>query len=441
MLGLLLVVALTGAACGGGGDEGGTTGGTGGSPSALSLPDLTGQKISVVAVWTGAEQENFEKVLAAFDEATGAETTFQSAGSADLSTFLGGKIEGKNPPDVAMLPNPGLMTQFADQGALQPIDDVAGDLVDANFAPIWRELGTVDGQLYGVYFKAANKSTFWYNKNVFSQAGVQPPATWDELATTSQTVSDFGVTPFGIDGGSGWPLTDWFENVYIRTAGPEMYDKLAKHEIPWTDPSVKTALETLAQVWKGEWIAGGTSGALNAQFPDTIPRVFSEPPEAAMYYEGDFVAGVIGSETNATLGTDADFFDFPSISNTSPAVVGGADVAVLLKDSPGGKALMQYLASPEAAEVWVKLGGFISPNKNVSLEVYPDDIIRRAAQALIAAQDSFRFDMSDLQPAEFGGTTGQGMFKAFQDFLRDPTDTDGVMQYLESSAADAYKGG
>src|SRR5690606_30760712 len=135
------------------------------------------------------------------------------------------------------------------QGALQPIEDVAGEEIDENYDEIWRELGTVDGELYGVWFKAANKSTVWYNVPVFEDAGVEPPEDWDGFLDTSQTIADFGVTPVAIGAADGWVLTDWFENVYLRTAGPDLYDQLATHEIPWTDPSVTDALTTLGELF------------------------------------------------------------------------------------------------------------------------------------------------------------------------------------------------
>lgn len=427
--------ALVGAACGGGGGGGASPSGPGASASAAGLGNFKGQSLTVAGVWTGAEQSAIQKVLAAFDQQTGASTTFASAGSTDMTTFLGTKIQGGNPPDVAFLPNPGLATQFVQQGVLKPIDDVVGSQVDQNWGSNWRQLGTFNGKLYGLFFKAANKSTFWYNKQSFSQAGVQPPTDWPGLVRVAGTVSDSGTPPFAIDGGSGWPLTDWFENVYIRTAGPDMYDKLTKHEIKWTDPTVTTALQTLAQVWKSDWILGGTGGALQATFPTDTGKVFASPPQAAMTYEGNFVQFAITSGQQ-----NAAFFQFPSINGSQPSIITGADMAVLLKDSPAAKALMKYLATPQAAEIWAKVGGgFISPNKQVPTSVYPDANTRLAAQQLTQAQ-TVRFDMSDLQPAAFGGTTGQGEFKGFQDFLRNPSDTQGVQSYLEAQATKAYGG-
>jgi alpha-glucoside transport system substrate-binding protein len=407
--------------------------------SASGAPDLSGQTVEVAATWTSAEQRNFEKVLDLFEQQTGATTQFVSTGD-DIAAYLGPKIEGGKPPDVAILPQPGVLASFAREGDLTPIEDFAGTLVDENYAPGAREVGTVDGKLYAVWFRAAQKSTVWYNTHVFDDAGVEPPTTWDELVTTAQTISDSGVPPYSIGVDVGWPMSDLFENIYLRTAGPEKYDQLARHEIPWTDQSVKDALAKMADVvGNSDDIAGGTQGALQTDFNGSVDQMFADPPAGAMLFEGNFVAGVITGETKAKVGTDADFFDFPSIDGSPPAVMGGGDLAVLLDDTPAGEELIKFLATPEAAEVWAGLGGYISPNKNVDISAYTDPVDQRIAQALIDAGDSVRYDLSDLQPTEFGATTGQGIWGILTDFVNDPSDVDGTAQKLEAAAKAAYK--
>lgn len=419
-----------------GGASGGSTGGSTGGGT-VALPKLDGQTLEVAAVWTGDEQKNFLQVVKPFEEQTGATIKYTSTGD-QIASVLTPRVKGGSPPDVAFLPQPGLMAQFAQSGALKPVTNEVSSAVDQNYAPVWKDLGTIDGKLYGVWFKASNKSTVWYNVKSFSDAGVQPPKTWDEFIKAAQTLSDAGQEPVAVGGADGWTLTDWFENVYLSQAGPDMYDKLTKHEIKWTDDSVKKALETLAQLWGDpKLLAGGTSGSLQTDFPTSVTKVFSNPPKAAMVYEGDFVAGVITSSTKAKLGTDAKFFPFPAVGD-KPAVVGGGDVAVAFKDNPGAMALLQYLASPQAAEIWVKAGGFTSPNKNVSFDAYPDQISSDVAKSLIDAGDSFRFDMSDQAPSAFGGTKGAGEWKDLADFLRNPKDVQGAMQALEADAAKAY---
>lgn len=429
---LLVGAALVMTGCGGG-DDGAASGSGGGDDAAASFE---GEQLEVAAVWSGAEQQAFEQVIAAFEEKTGADVTFTSTGD-DIATVIGTRVQGGDPPDVAVLPQPGLLADFVEQGALTPLNEDVEAAVDENYASVWKDLGSVEDELYGVWFKAANKSTVWYRTDAFEQAGVEPPETWDDFVTTARTLADAGVAPVAIAGGDGWTLTDWFENVYLRVAGPEKYTQLANHEIPWTDPTVLTTLETLAELWGQErLVAGGPQGALQTSFPQSVTKVFGTK-EAAVVYEGDFVAGVISGETEATVGEDAQFFPFPSVDGSEPAVVGGGDVAVLMEDSEVGQAFMEFLASPEAPSVWVGIGGFTTPNRNVDLSEYPDDISRQVAEQLVEAE-TFRFDLSDLAPPEFGGTPSQGMWQALQDFLRNPSQVQQTAQRLEQAAAAAY---
>ncbi|MEV7142200.1 ABC transporter substrate-binding protein [Streptomyces tauricus] len=434
-------VALTLTACGGDDDkkdDGGESGSK--AASSVQLPKLDGQKLEVAAVWTGPEQDNFTAVLDEFEKRTGAEVAYVPTGN-NTSTFLGTKIEGGKPPNVAFLPQVGVLHQFAQKGWVKPMGTEAQAQLDKNFSKGWQDLGAYEGKQYGVYAKAANKSLVWYNTAAFEAAGITAePKTWDEFVQTAQTLSDAGSPAVSIGGQDGWTLTDWFENVYLSQAGPEKYDQLAKHEIKWTDPTVKEALTTLAQLWgKNDLIAGGSAGALRTEFPKSVTNTFSGDTPAGMVFEGDFVAANINADTKAEIGTDAKVFPFPAVGDESPVVSAG-DVAVALKDDKGSQALLTFLASTDAAEIWAAQGGFISPNKEMDQEKYKDDVARDISKALLAAGDDFRFDMSDQAPAAFGGTEGTGEWKALQDFLKTPSDVEGAQQALETSAAKAYKG-
>ena len=433
-------LALTG--CGGDGkkksdDESGK--GTD-SASTVELPKLDGENISVAAVWTGPEQENFTKVLDEFEKRTGAEVSFVPTGN-DTSTFLGTKIQGGKPPNVAFLPQVGVLHQFADKGWIKPLGAEAQAQLDKNFSAGWKDLGAYQGKQYGVYAKAANKSLVWYNTAAFEAAGItEEPKTWDDFVQTAQTLSDAGWPAVSVGGADGWTLTDWFENIYLSQAGPEKYDQLAAHEIKWTDPTVKEALTALAELWgKDELLAGGSKGALQTEFPKSVTQTFNGDTPAAMVFEGDFVAANINADTKAKIGTDAKVFPFPAVGDESPVVSAG-DVAVALKDDKASQALLAFLASTDAAEIWAAQGGFVSPNKEMDRKTYQDDVTRDIAEAVLAAGDDFRFDMSDQAPAAFGGTQGQGEWKGLQDFLKNPSDVEGAQQALEAFAADAYKG-
>ncbi|WP_406836784.1 ABC transporter substrate-binding protein [Streptomyces sp. AHU1] len=427
-----LALALGATACGGGPVSAG-----GGDKS------LDGQTITVAGVWSGSEQKNFQKVLDAFTEKTGAKTQFVSTGD-NVSTVIGSKIEGGKAPDVVMVPQVGVLQQFAKQGWLAPLSKTAGAAVDANYASVWKNYGSVDGTLYGLYFKAAHKSTVWYSPDALDQAGVEPPTTYDALLKAGHTVSDSGLAAFSVAGQDGWTLTDWFENIYLSQAGPEKYDALATHRIKWTDPTVVEALTTLGKLFKDKQLmAGGQKGALNTDFPGSVEKVFGPEPEAGMVYEGDFVAGVAKDQFGRKIGEDANFFPFPAVDGGKAPVVSGGDAAVVLKDGKNRKAAMrflEYLTTPEASAVWAGAGGFLSPNKKLDLASYGDDVTRETAKSLVAAGDSVRFDMSDQAPAAFGGTKGAGEWKILQDFLRDPSDPEGTAAELESAAAKAYKG-
>ena len=264
------------------------------------------------------------------------------------------------------------------------------------------------------------------------------PATYDDLLADAKTINASGVPAYSIGGADGWTLTDLFENIYIRTAGAEKYDQLAKHEIPWTDQSVKDALAEMAKiVGDTDNIAGGQAGALQTDFPTSVNNVFSATPKAAMVLEGDFVPGVAGEGNPLEPETGFNVFPFPEIGDSGKAVVGGGDLVVLFKENPAAQAFIEYLTTPEASEIWAKRGGFSSPNKNVDASVYPDPIQQTTAGA-IGEADTFRFDLSDLQPSAFGGTVGQGLFKLFQDFLKTPTDIDGITTQMEAAAAKAF---
>ncbi|MFD9698113.1 ABC transporter substrate-binding protein [Lentzea sp. NPDC059081] len=400
--------------------------------------ELKGSTVDVVGTWTGDEQVAFEAVLAEFSKETGATARYTAAGD-ELPTVLQTRVQGGTPPGVALVPQPGLVEQFVKQGVLKPANADVQKAVADNYAQTWRLLGSVGGTLYGVTFKVADKSTVWYDENAFQTAGAGVPKTWEEFLSTGKTLSDSGVSALSIGGADGWTLTDWFENVYLRTAGPEKYDQLARHEIPWTDPSVRKALETLAMLFGDQkLIDGGSSTALQTDFAKSVTNVFGDPSKAAMVFEGDFVAGVVRASTKADVGGRAKFFPFPSVGGSPEGAVVGGDIAVQFRDDQATNELMRFLATPEAGEVWAKKGGFLSPNKSIAIESYVDKVSQDLATQLVKAGDNVRFDMSDLTPASFGGTKGAGMWKDLQDFLADPTKIDATMTSLEANAVKAY---
>ena len=431
VLALMFAVSVLAAGCGGDDDEGGAETGateTGGEAAVSG-------SISVMSTWGGPEQASFQAVIDGFTEQNpDVDVSYDSAGDA-LPTVLSTAVEGGSPPDVAVVPQPGLVQQYVDRGALQPIDFVT-DALGENFSESVTQVGEFEGQQYAFLFKAANKSTVWYNVQAFENAGVEPTETWDDFLASAETIKASGLPAFSLGGAEGWTLTDLFENIYLRTAGADMYGQLSRHEIPWTDQSVKDALtEMAAIVGDPDNIAGGTEAALQSDFATSVSNVFAEEPKAAMVLEGDFVPGVVESPLEPETGYSV--FAFPSINDSPPGVVGGGDMVVMFKDSPAAQAFVQYLATPEAASIWAGRGGFSSANVNVDSGAYADALTAETATA-IAEAESFVFDLSDLQPSEFGATEGQGLWKLFQDFVANPDDVDGIAQQMETAAAAAY---
>jgi alpha-glucoside transport system substrate-binding protein len=427
---LVLGIAWLAAGCGGDDDEAAGTEATtedGGGASG---------SISVMGTWSGEEQASFQAVIDGFTEQNpDVDVQYNSAGDA-LPTVLSTAVEGGNPPSIAAVAQPGLIQDYADRGAVKPIA-FAQDVISENFSESVIQVGTFNDELYGLLFKAANKSTVWYNVQAFEDAGIEPPTTWEDFLAAAETLKASGIPAYSLGGAEGWTLTDLFENIYIRTAGADMYDQLSRHEIQWTDQSVKDALTEMAKVVGDvDNIAGGTQGALQSDFATSVSNVFAESPKAAMVIEGDFVPGVVESPLEPESGYNV--FPFPSIEDSPPVVVGGGDLFVMFEDNAATQAFIEYLATPEAAQIWAERGGYSSANTNLDTSVYPSPILQETAGA-IAEAETFRFDLSDLQPGEFGGTEGQGLWKLFQDLVNNPDNIDGIAQQMEQAASKAFQ--
>ena len=397
--------------------------------------------VTVLSLWGGSEQEAFQKVLDGFTASTGIPTQYEQA--RDFLPVLRTRLAAGNPPDIAIVPRPGVMVEFARAGDIVPLDGIVGqeiispDTAKANYSQAWIDLGTVDGLLYGIAGKANSKSVMWYRPSTFKELGLKEPKTWDELLAVMEAMKAAGKTPFAGGGKDGWTYTDWFENILVRTAGPDKYDQLVTHQIPWTDPKVKETMERMCDLFCDEAnFVGGAEGANATGFVDGIGLVFGPNPQAEMYYEGGFVGGIaLGNFPNLKPGEDIAFFPFPEIDpQYGSPVVGGGDLAVVFKDTPEVRAFISYVASKEAGEIWAATGAIVSPNKTVDLSVYPNDLARAEAKQLTTAA-VFRFDGSDLMPSSLGGDY---LFTAFQDFVADPNDIDGWLKDVEAFAAQQY---
>jgi alpha-glucoside transport system substrate-binding protein len=399
--------------------------------------------VSFLTTFGGSELDALRVSLDEFTAQTGIQVIVES--NRESTALLRTRVAGGNPPDVALVPRPGFMAELVAQGVLVPLvnaDGSAGLLDPAvltdNYGQAFIDLGTVDGAVYGVLAKANSKSTIWYKPASFAELGVEVPTTWDELIAVQQAYVDAGQTPWSIGGSDGWPLTDWFENIYVRIAGPEKYHQLfVTHEIPWTDESVVQAMEAFRQIVApaDTNLAGGAEGALSTGFIEAANLVFRPDAAAEMYYEGGFMGGIIaGNFPDLVPVEDFNAFLFPAFNDEFGApVVGGGDLLVAFADRPEVAELVAWMAGTEGNTLWAGTGAVVSPNKNVDLSVY--DPLGAIDAEQVANASAFVFDGSDLAPSAVGG---DAMFVALQDFIANPDDLANILQGLEDAAAAAY---
>jgi alpha-glucoside transport system substrate-binding protein len=389
------------------------------------------QTVTVLGVIVGEQQEKFEQALAPFEEETGIDVVYE--GTDAFATLLPVRVESGDAPDIAMFPQPGLMADFAKAGQLIPVTEfMDAETLSTAYPETWLSLGTFDGGLYGIWYRASVKSLVWYSPAAFAANGYEIPETWDELMALSDQIVADGGTPWclGLESGdaTGWPGTDWIEDIMLRTAGPAVYDQWITHEIPFNDDQVKAAFEQFGQVvLNPDYVLGGTTGAISTPFGDSPQGLFEDPPSCYLHRQANFIASFLPEDV--TLGEDVDVFLLPGIDAQFglPVLVAG-DVFGMFNDTPEARALMEYLATPTPHEIWARLGGFLSPHQQVSLEVYPDPVSQKEAEFLTQAE-TIRFDGSDMMP----GVVGTGTFwSGVVDFVAG-TPVDDVLADIEAS--------
>ena len=387
------------------------------SPSAAGSA-AAGSKITVMSLWGGSEQDSFQKVLDAFKAKTGVTATYESVRQ-DYATTLQTRISGGNAPDVAIIPGIGFLRQFARQNSLKKLTDLGIDVnsIKANYPPGILEIGAVDGTQYAIMVKFNSKSTMWFRPDKFKTLGVSTAADWTSFTKLLTDIKAKGTTPLGLGAGDSWTLTDWFENIYVRQAGPEKYDQLFSGKLAWSDASVAAAVDTMKQALNDNFVAGGVTAALGRTFTDGIGQAFTPTGSAVMYYEGGFVGGIATGQTNTALkvGESIDWFDFPAINSNKGVTLGG-DVIAAFTAKPGVKEFIQYMTTADSGAVWAGTGAVLSPIKAVPASAYPNDLAKREA-AQVAGATAVRFDGSDLLPS--GG--GDDMGAALQDALKGKT--------------------
>ncbi len=363
-----------------------------------------GNVVTILGPETGQEAEGFVEAFGPLTERTGIE--IQYSGSRDATTEMNLAVEGGSPPDIGIIPQPGRIVAFAENGDIFPIPQDVLDDVSESYNPFWFELGSYEGAAYGMPNKGDVKSLVWYSPCVFEERGYEIPETWDDLEALSEQMKEDGIAPWCIGIGSGdatgWTFTDWMEDIMLRLKGPEVYDQWVNHEIPFNDPQVEEVAQYVSDIWFEEGnVLGGRDVIAETGFGEAGLTVLDG--QCGMHRQANFYASRF-VEAGATIGEDVDVFYLPTISDDFGTVVLGAGThGVAFSDRPEVMEVLAYLGTAEYADTRIAAdkGGFLSPNTDHDTALYTSDLDRTLADILVSA-DPFRFDASDLMPGEVG---------------------------------------
>ncbi len=382
---------------------------------AANAPDLSGESVTVFGPWLSPEDEIFRSAIAYFTEATGADVSYVGSDSMEQQIVI--DAEAGSPPNIAVFPQPGLAAVMASQGLLTPLDPGLADWVRDNYAAgqSWVDLGTYadengEDQFYGFFYNVNVKSLVWYSPENFEDAGYDVPESMEDLIALSEQMIADGETPWCIGLGSGaatgWPATDWVEDIMLRTHPPEVYDQWVTNEMAFNDPRVIEAIDTFGMFAKNDdMVAGGAAAVGATDFRDSPTGMFASPPQCYMHRQASFATAFFPDDV--VPGEDADFFYFPSFAekDLGNPVLGGGTLMAITDPSEGAMAFVEFLTLPVAHEVMMAQTGFLTPHSGVNIDTYKDGILRGQGEILLNAT-TFRFDGSDLMP----GAVGAGSF-------------------------------
>lgn len=381
----------------------------------LKRTQLAGEQITIFGPWLGPDQVLVESVLAYFAAATGADVRYTGSDSFEQQVVV--DLEAGSAPNIAIFPQPGLASDMAKRGFLTDLGAENASWLKDNYAAgqSWVDLGTYAGKdgnkaFYGFPFKTDLKSLVWYSPENFEDAGYEVPKSMEELKALTEKIVADGGTPWCIGLGSGaatgWPATDWVEDMMLRTASPEDYDKWVSNEMKFDDPVVVNAINEFGWFAKNDkFVVGGAGAVASTDFRDSPKGLFASPPQCYMHRQASFIPSFFPEGTS--VGEDADFFYFPAYAekNLGSPVLGAGTTFTITKDSKAARAFIEFLKSPIAHEVWMAQKGFLTPHKGVNPEVFTDPTVRKMNDILLQAT-TFRFDGSDLMP----GAVGAGSF-------------------------------
>ena len=396
--------------------------------------EFAGTVVTMTGPFTDEDAVKFDSSVAAFEEATGIDIQYE--GSKEFEATITLRVDAGDAPDIVDFPQPGLLSTMVARGAVVDVSTFLPQSSFDNYNQSWWDMATMAGPdgdiIAGVWHRFNAKSQVWYPQAQFEAAGYAIPETWDELLALSDQIVADGDTPWcvGIESGAatGWPATDWMEEVMLRTTSLENYDAWVKGDLPFSSPEVKHALEVLADLWKDEYVYGGSEAIVTTFFGDAPTPMFEDPPKCWLHKQGNFITSFFPE--GVQNGTDYGFFYLPGIDEAygSPYLVAG-DIMAMFHDRDEVRAVMEFFTKGEALKEWLAAGGALAMQMDVDLNWYSDDVERGIAE-LVANATSVRFDGSDLMPGEVGsGSFWTGM----TDFFSGVADADTVLAEIDAS--------
>ncbi|HMQ32713.1 MAG TPA: ABC transporter substrate-binding protein [Chloroflexaceae bacterium] len=435
---LLLLVTLSLAACGGSTQSPPAAPAADSptvAPAAPAAPGADTGTINILGAYQGNAEAAFTRVIEQFEAANpGIDVVYSGVG--DIDTQIVVKVQAGDIPDIAVLPQPGGMVRLARQGRLAPLWPEAVVAMDETYAPFWKDLGTVDGELYGLVYSVYPKGFVWYNKPAFAAAGYSVPTTWEELKALTAQMKASGVAPWceGIEAeqATGWKGTDWIENIMLRTQPVEKYDEWVAGTLPFSSPEVKNAFNILSEIWFDPTeVYGGQQTIVLTGVPDAANFLFNEPPSCWLHMQGGFVTGFFGDAVKADLDNQVGTFVLPPIDPAvTPALLVGGDTFMVFngKDRPEVRTFIEFLTTAESTAPWAAAGGAVFPHQGQDFALYPTGIEGTLAQT-VAEAEAARFDGSDQMDA----AVNAAFWKGVTDWASGSRDLDGALADIDAA--------
>jgi alpha-glucoside transport system substrate-binding protein len=442
LVGTAVAASVLLAACGSGssGSGGGTTSKASSDPTCSKYSAYeghSGKKVTMYSSILSPESDSLQKSWADFTRCTG--IAIQYEGSNDFESQLPVRVTGGNAPDLAIIPQPGLLQKMVQTGKVAKPPAAVTDNVGKYWNPAWKQYGSVNGTFYAAPMSANMKSLVWYSPKAFKAAGYQVPTTWDQMMALSDTIAKAGkAKPWcgGIGSGTatGWPATDWLEEVVLRQLGPDGYDQWINHKIKFSSPEITQAMNTIAGWMKNPaWVNGGwgdVKSIATTTFQDAGKPILTGKCmmlQQASFYEAQWPKGT-------KVGEDGDVFAFflPGINPqyTNP-VEGGGEFLTAFSDKPEVQAVQSYLSTPDWASSRVKVAtGWVSANNGVDASLYTDPIDKLSVKYLTDPKATFRFDASDMMPAAVGAGSE---WKELTAWFASGKSTDKVLSSIDST--------